>query len=182
MSSTPAPPGRTPGLPSPEIPILSWQPAQFLSAWLISFIGISGFELKSKNTSPPSGNHFCCRQDSLTAGRRSFSQAPGGAQYSSQPEPFFRGSRVWPLDPPMKHEKGETVIITGSAGPTGNFSKYNRRGGCFTENGKFFKTAAETLPGCGRSGPAAASGPGAWPPSGLPCGHRRTGVVSLCHR
>jgi hypothetical protein len=57
-------------------------------------------------------------------------------EYPSQPEPFMPGSRVWLLGQPVIHEKGETVIMTGSAGPTGNFSDFNRRGGCFRENEK----------------------------------------------
>jgi hypothetical protein len=36
----------------------------------------------------------------------------------------------------IKYENGETEIMAGSARPTGNFSGYNWRGGCFTENEK----------------------------------------------
>ena len=80
------------------------------------------------------------------------------------------------------------AIMAGSARPIHVRSAISLKGrpGSPTENPanrtRLFKAAAETLPGCGRSGPAGAGGPGAWPPSGLPCGHRRTGVVSLCHR
>ena len=135
MSSTPAQPGRTPGLKSPEIPVISREPAP-TPLCLVNIVHRNLLD-SSLNPKTPPGR----RAITFVAGRKA----------------SRCGSKIFSKRLP--------------AGPN---TPANRT--------RLFRAAAETLPGCGRSGPAGAGGPGAWPPSGLPCGHRRTGVVSLCHR